>query len=79
MGRFPGRAPGERGTALLEAAVVTPLFFLLLFGVTRGLRLHERLSVANGRGDEGGYMLVMLALSLATVVVSTVFAVDVGA
>jgi hypothetical protein len=38
----------ERGAALLEAAIVTPLFLALLFGVVEGgFALHERLSVSN--------------------------------
>ncbi len=39
---------GERGHTVVEAAFVTPIFFLLLFGVIEGgYGLHERLSVAN--------------------------------
>ncbi len=39
---------GERGTSVPEAAVVTPLFFLLVFGaIEGGYGLHERLSVTN--------------------------------
>jgi hypothetical protein len=38
----------ERGTALVEAAIVTPLFFALLFAVIEGgMAFYERLSVAN--------------------------------
>jgi hypothetical protein len=46
--RLRGRARDERGIALLEAAIVTPLFFALVFAVIEGgFALHERLSVAN--------------------------------
>lgn len=39
---------GERGAAVIEAAFVTPVFLLLVFGVIEGGNgLHERLSVAN--------------------------------
>jgi hypothetical protein len=38
----------ERGHTVVEAAFITPIFFLLLFGVIEGgFGLHERLSVAN--------------------------------
>jgi hypothetical protein len=38
----------ERGASLVEAAFVTTLFFLFLFGaIEGGYGLHERLSVAN--------------------------------
>ena len=33
MTRAPGRCSGDRGAALVEAALVSPLFFLVLFGV----------------------------------------------
>lgn len=42
------RTHGERGTVLLEAAIITPVFFALVFGLIEGGNaLHERLSVAN--------------------------------
>lgn len=38
----------QRGNTLLEAAIVTPVFLVLIFGVIEGgFALHERLSVAN--------------------------------
>lgn len=46
--RPAARGGRERGTTLLEAALATPVFFLLLFGVIEGgYGLHERLSVDN--------------------------------
>jgi hypothetical protein len=43
-----GRGGRERGNSVLEAALVTPLFLLLVFGaVEGGYGLHERLSVTN--------------------------------
>lgn len=43
-----GRSRGERGAALLEAAIVTPLFLALLFGIIEGgMVFYERQSVAN--------------------------------
>ncbi|MEA2843782.1 MAG: hypothetical protein QOJ69_1453 [Actinomycetota bacterium] len=42
------RRRDQRGNALLEAALVTPVFLVLIFGVIEGgFGLHERLSVAN--------------------------------
>ncbi len=39
---------GERGTALLEAAFVTPLFFMLIFGIMEfGFLFRNYLTVAN--------------------------------
>jgi hypothetical protein len=43
-----GQARGERGTVLLEAALATPLFLLLVLGtIEGGLAFSERLTVAN--------------------------------
>ena len=43
-----GRCRDQRGNGLLEAAIVTPVFLVLIFGVIEGgFALHERLSVAN--------------------------------
>ena len=42
------RATGEPGTALIEAAIVTPVFLALLFAVIEGgMAFYERLSVTN--------------------------------
>lgn len=43
-----GRSRGEHGTALLEAAFVTPVFLMLLFAVIEGgIGFYERLTVAH--------------------------------
>lgn len=42
------RAGSERGTALIEAAIITPVFLaLLLAAIEAGMAFYERLSVAN--------------------------------
>jgi Flp pilus assembly protein TadG len=39
---------GERGAALVEAAIVTPVFFLILFGIVEfSLAFHDQLTEAN--------------------------------
>ena len=46
------RARGERGAALVEAAFITPVFALLLFGILEfGLTFRDYLTVANVSRD----------------------------
>jgi len=53
MGRVRQRGSGERGAALLEAAIVTPLFFSLIFGIFEfGLLFRNSLTTANA-GKQG--------------------------
>lgn len=42
------RAGGQRGAALVEAAILTPVFFLMVFGIIEfGLAFHDKLTAAN--------------------------------
>lgn len=46
------RARGERGAALVEAALITPVFAVLLFGIIEyGLTFRDYLTVANASRD----------------------------
>ncbi len=46
------RARGERGAALVEAAVITPVFALLIFGILEfGLTFRDYLTVSNASRD----------------------------
>lgn len=46
------RARGDRGAALVEAALITPVFALLLFGILEfGLTFRDYLTVANASRD----------------------------
>lgn len=46
------RAQGDRGAALVEAALITPVFALLLFGIIEyGLTFRDYLTVANASRD----------------------------
>jgi hypothetical protein len=55
------RASGDRGATLVEAAIYTPLLFLLLFGVLEfGLAFRSYLTVSNGTRD-GSRMASVIA------------------
>ena len=48
------RASGERGAALVEAAFITPVFALVIFGILEfGLTFRDYLTVANASRDSG--------------------------
>lgn len=52
MRRFHRRARGSRGAALVEAAFITPVFALLIFGILEfGLAFRDYLTVANASRD----------------------------
>jgi hypothetical protein len=47
-GRGSGRASGDRGAVIVEAAIALPLFVALIFGIIEfGLLFHDYLTVAN--------------------------------
>lgn len=52
MSSAAGRRRGERGSAIIEAAIVTPVFFLLLFGVLEfGFLFRTDLTTTNASRD----------------------------
>jgi len=53
-GRRSGRFAGERGNALVEAAIVVPLMLLLVFGIIEwGVFLNRRIDLTQGVREAG--------------------------
>src|SRR5688500_9925226 len=56
IARSRRRARQDRGTALIEFAIVAPLLFMLLMGtITGGIALNDRLAVTNGVREGSRY------------------------
>jgi hypothetical protein len=54
------RATSERGTAIVEMAIVLPLLVLLVFGILEfGLVFRDRLAIANGTQSAGRVAAVL--------------------
>lgn len=52
MRRRRARTAGDRGAAMVEAAIVTPVFFLLVFAIIEfGMLMRDNLTLANGTRD----------------------------